>query len=154
MIEVWRICARRHARSAFSGDGARLHGGRWNPPGIAVVYTAGSLSLATLELFVHLDPGNLPSDLVAISATIPDGIAVETIPQERLPPAWREYPAPETVQQVGERWAARGKTAVLSVPSAVIPQERNFLLNPAHVQFSRIEAHRPERFRFDPRMWK
>lgn len=154
MIEVWRICARRHARRAFSGDGARLHGGRWNPPGIALVYTAGSLSLATLELFVHLDPGNLPSDLVAISATIPDGVDLETISMDRLPPRWREYPAPETLQQIGERWAEQGRAAVLSVPSAVIPQERNFLLNPAHAQFSRIEAQVPQRFRFDPRMGK
>ena len=152
MIEVWRICSRRHARDAFSGSGARLYGGRWNPPGVALVYTAGSLSLAALELFVHLDPADLPPDLVAISATIPDGVAVETIAMDSLPPRWREYPAPPATQEIGKQWASRGETAVLSVPSAVIPQERNLLLNPAHPRFSRVQVHRPERFRLDPRM--
>lgn len=154
MIEVWRICARRHARNAFSGAGARLYGGRWNPPGIAVVYTAGSLSLATLELFVHLDPAHLPPDLAAISATIPDGVELETLSNNELSPRWRAYPALESAQEIGKRWAHRGDTAVLSVPSVVIPHERNFLLNPAHRQFSQIQTHRPEPFQFDPRMWK
>jgi RES domain-containing protein len=152
LIEVWRICARRHAPGAFSGNGARLYGGRWKPPGVALIYTAGSLSLAALELFVHLDPADLPQDLVSLSAAIPDGVARETISIGSLPPNWREYPAPESTQEIGKRWADRGGTAVLAVPSAVIPQERNFLLNPAHPQYSRIQIRRPQRFQFDARM--
>lgn len=154
MSEVWRICARSHARRAFSGEGARLYGGRWNPPGIAVVYTASNLSLATLELFVNLDPDNLPPNLVSIAATMPAGIAMEIIPVDRLPRRWREYPAPESLQRIGANWISNAKTAVLAVPSAVIPLERNFLLNPAHPHFSRIKVHRAQAFRFDPRMWK
>ena len=154
MIEVWRICARRHARGAFTGEGGRLYGGRWNPPGVAVVYTAATLSLAALELFVNLDPDNLPPDLVSIGATIPDDVPMESVSVDRLPSRWREYPAPERLQEIGAVWAAKARTAVLSVPSAVIPRERNFLLNPAHPRFSGIQVGRSQRFRFDPRMAK
>ena len=154
MIEVWRICVRRRAKAAFSGEGARLYGGRWNPPGVAVVYAAATLSLAALELFVNLDPDNLPPNLVSIAASIPDEISTEAVSIERLPKRWREYPAPESLQEIGPAWAANTRTAVLSVPSAVIPHESNYLLNPKHPQFPRIEAHRPTPFRFDARMWK
>ena len=154
MIEVWRICARRHARRAFAGEGARLYGGRWNSPGVAVVYTAATLSLAALELFVSLDPDNLPPDLVSIGATIPDNISMEFVSTERLPSGWREYPAPERLQKIGAAWVEKVRTAVLSVPSAVITGERNYLLNPAHPRHSRIQVGRPQPFRFDPRMWK
>lgn len=154
MIEVWRICTRRHGKGAFSGEGARLYGGRWNPPGIAVVYAAATLSLAALELFVNLDPDSLPPDLVSVSAGLPDDLPLETVAVDRLPRGWREYPAPEILQQMGADWATDGTTAAWVVPSAVIPHENNYLLNPNHPRFREIEVRRPEAFQFDPRMWK
>ena len=73
-MQVWRICSRRRSRTALQGEGSRLYGGRWNPPGVSVVYTSGSLALAALEMFVNLDPEDMPQDLVSIGATIPDGV--------------------------------------------------------------------------------
>lgn len=151
---VWRICSVRYADQAFSGEGARLYGGRWNRRGTRVVYTSTTLSLAALELFVHLDTDLVPEDLVAVSAEIPLHLRVDELQAGDLPSAWRRYPAPEGLQDLGTRWLLGEQSAVLSVPSAVVPVERNFLLNPAHQDFAQILPHEPQPFRFDPRMWK
>ena len=149
-VRVWRLCKRAHA--AFDGEGARLAGGRWNRRGTRVVYASETLALAALELLVHVDPGLAPEDLVAIPAEIP-----ETLPTARVEPrdllrGWRRYPAPDELAQVGTDWARAGKTAALWVPSALIPRERNVLLNPAHADFARIRIGAPERFAVDPRL--
>lgn len=150
---VWRVSTRRHATRAFSGDGARLYGGRWNHRGAAVVYTSATLSLAALELLVNLDPDTMPNDLIAISATFPEDLAFETIDLRSLPHGWRRYPAPEALQDLGTAWLRTARTSVLSVPSAVVPRERNYLLNPAHPEFSKIRIGKAEPFHLDPRLW-
>ena len=149
---VWRICSRNHRR--FDGEGARLYGGRWNQVGTSVVYASGSLSLTALELFVHVDIDTVPDELVAILAEIPDTVTMETIKIESLPREWRGYPPPEVLKDIGTAWAKRGSSALLAVPSAVIPVERNYLLNPAHGDFKRVRLQKPVPFRFDVRMWK
>ena len=136
-MQVWRICSRRHQR--FDGEGARLYGGRWNYAGTAVVYTSASLALAALELFVHIDVDLLPN---------------ETVKAASLPRNWRRYPALESLKDIGTNWAARGSTAILTVPSAIIPEEQNYLLNPAHRGFKQVRLRRSIPFHFDPRMWK
>jgi len=151
-VRVWRVCSKRHQR--FDGEGARRYGGRWNHPGTSVIYTSGSLSLAALELFVHVDIDLASTDLVAIHADVPDSVATETVKIESLPKNWRRYPAPEALKDIGVMWAAKASTAILAVPSAVIPEERNYLLNPAQKNFSRIRVSTPVPFRFDARMWK
>jgi RES domain-containing protein len=151
-VRVWRICSRGHRR--FDGEGARLYGGRWNHVGTSVVYTTGSLSLAALELFVHVDINLIPFDLVAIQVDLPDKLAIETVDIKRLPKDWRSYPAPEALKDIGTAWAPKTSTAILSVPSAVVPEERNYVLNPAHRDFKRIRIRTPLPFHFDPRMWK
>jgi len=151
-VRVWRICFKSH--QAFDGAGARRHGGRWNHPGASVVYTSGSLSLAALEYFVHVDPDIAPERLIAISADIPDSIAIESIEIAHLPSDWRRYPAPGALQDIGTAWVRRGSTLVLAAPSALIPDERNCLINPAHRDFKRIRVNKPVPFHFDPRMWK
>ena len=151
-MRLWRICSRRHRR--FDGEGARLYGGRWNHAGTSVVYTSSSLSLAALELFVHLDIDMVPADLVAIQADVPDTIHIEVVTLESLPKNWRHYPVPEALKDIGTAWAARASTAILAVPSAVIPEERNYLLNPKHRDLKRLRVHKPVPFHFDPRMWK
>jgi len=118
------------------------------------VYTSATLSLAALECFVHVDPRDAPADLVAIPADVPDGLARREIAAGGLPAAWRRFPAPERLADLGTAWLRSGATAVLVVPSAVVPQERNVLLNPAHPEFRRVAVGRPEPFGFDPRMWK
>ncbi len=151
-MRVWRVCSKRHKR--FDGEGARRYGGRWNHPGTSVIYTSGSLSLAALELFVHVDIDLASTDLVAIHADVPDSVTTETVNIESLPKNWRRYPAPEALKDIGVVWAAKARPAVLAVPSAVIPEERNYLLNPAHRDFKRIRVSTPVPFRFDTRMWK
>lgn len=153
-MRVWRICARRHAARAFSGGGARDVGGRWNHHGVALVYSAGTLSLCALELFVNLDPEDAPDDLVAIAADVPDRLDMLQVREAELPADWRRYPAPAALQDIGSAWIATGATAVLVVPSAIIPQEVNYLLNPAHRDFAQVRIERPQAFHFDPRMWR
>lgn len=149
-MRVWRLCKNKHA--AFDGEGARLAGGRWNRRGTAVVYASGTLSLATLELLVHCDPALLPDDLVAIPADIPDSLRVERVEEKKLPRNWRRYPALEALARIGTDWARGLQSAALSVPSAVVPRERNFLLNPAHADFRRIRVGALEPFLLDLRL--
>jgi RES domain-containing protein len=151
-VRVWRVCSRRHA--AFDGEGARRHGGRWNHAGAAIVYTSGSLALAALECLVNLEVDLVPEDLAAIPADIPDGFPIRTVSSRDLPRTWRRYPAPEALQDLGAAWAAAGAAAVLAVPSAIVPQERNYLLNPRHPDFRRIRVGKSETFAFDSRLWK
>jgi len=149
---VWRISKAGH--ESFDGEGARLYGGRWNHPGVRATYTSESLSLAALEYFVNLDTDLVPDDLVSVRAEIPTGLEHKTIEAGDLPGNWRTYPAPEALQDLGTEWIRRCETVVLSVPSAVVPEERNYLLNPAHEEFSSIRVGSPRPFHFDPRMWK
>ncbi|MBI5316431.1 MAG: RES domain-containing protein [Nitrospirae bacterium] len=153
-MRVWRIIPKLHLSQAFDGEGARQFGGRWNRIGTRVVYTSATLSLAALEFFVNLDRDTEPDQLVAISADIPDDLRIGHIEVSDLPKNWRSYPVPEELQDFGTAWVASASTAMLVVPSAVIPDERNYLLNPAHPDFKRLRLNRPEAFHFDPRMWK
>ena len=143
-MRVWRVCKRRHA--AFDGQGARLAGGRWNHPGTAIVYTSETLSLAALELFVQLDRDEVPGDMVVVSAEIPDTVQRTSLRIEAPQRDWRMYPSPSDLCNVGTKWAAGMASAVLEVPSSIIPAERNYLLNPAHPAFRDIEVHAPEPF--------
>jgi RES domain-containing protein len=146
------VCRRPYA--AFDGEGARLAGGRWNHRGVAVVYTSATLSLAALEYFVNLEFATAPADLVAVPAGIPDSVSRTEIGDAALPPGWRAYPAPDRLAHLGSAWAIANRSAVLVVPSAVIPTERNYVLNPGHSEFRAIRVGTAEPFAFDPRMWK
>ena len=151
-MRAWRIATATHA--AFDGEGARRYGSRWTPRGIPAVFASATLSLAALERFVHMDPDLEPADLVAIPLDIRDDIAVDVVAVETLPADWRTFPAPPVLATIGEQWFRASSAPVLSVPSVVIPHERNFVLNPAHREFARIVIGRAEPFSFDPRMWK
>ena len=151
---VWRLCRHRHANRPLDGEGARLYGGRWNYPGTAVAYTAETLALAALEVLVHVDHDLTPTDLVAIPIDIPAGIRAEEIRPSELPQHWQRTPAPEQVQEVGTAWIRRGNSLLLRVLSIVIPEEHNYLVNPAHVDFPRLRVGKARRFDFDPRLFK
>ncbi|HEX6463827.1 MAG TPA: RES domain-containing protein, partial [Vicinamibacterales bacterium] len=152
LVRVWRIASAAHA--AFDGEGARRYGSRWTPRGLHAVFTSATLSLAALERFVNTDSDLESDNLVAIAVDIDANVAIETVDSATLPSDWRTYPAPPALAGIGERWFRASTSAVLSVPSAVIPSERNFILNPGHAHFGRLTIHPPEPFRFDPRMWK
>jgi RES domain-containing protein len=150
MSTVWRLVTARFADSAFSGEGARLYGGRWNPKGVPMVYTSGTQSLAMLEMLVQDEP--LRARYVILPATLPKGMKIERITPERLPAGWRDFAAREQLQAIGADWARRRSSAVLAVPSAVIPSEANYLLNPLHPSFARIEIGEAQDFITDLRL--
>jgi RES domain-containing protein len=117
------------------------------------VYTSASLSLAALELLAHLTRDiETPPDLVAIAAEIPDRVRVTRIAIDELPVNWRRAPASPALAAIGARWIRDATTAVLAVPSAIIPEETNYLLNPRHPQFATIRVRRSQPFVFDPRL--
>jgi len=152
VIRGWRLVKAKHAATAFTGMGARLAGGRWNHPGEAVVYVSGALSLAALELFVHLDARSRTAlILVAIPAEIPDELISDP---PKLPPTWRAQPPPTETKSLGSAWLRSGASCVLRVPSVLIPVENNYVLDPTHPDFTSITIGDPEVFSFDPRMWK
>ncbi len=133
-----------------SGQGAALYGGRWNRVGTPVIYAAQSASLAALEVLVHYSI--LPQDHVLTEIRIVENLAMLRVEEENLPGGWDgDPPIPET-QAIGEAWVREGRYAILSVPSTVIPGERNFVLNPVHPEFARIHFEQPLLFRFDPRL--
>lgn len=150
MVNGWRIVKHRHADSAFDGEGARLYGGRWNTPGTRMVYTSGSISLAVLEVLVHLDRINVLPSYSLCSARFDDAV-VEHLDRSKLPDGWRAYPALPELQEVGDSWIKGGVGAVLEVPSAVVERESNYLINPAHPDFATINIGEPEPFEFDER---
>ena len=151
-MRVWRVVPA--GQRAFNGEGTRRFGSRWVPKGLAAVYTSATLSLAALELFVHTDADLIPVDLMAIPADLPDDALVHELALPDLPADWREIPAPEQLQELGRSWIARGTAPILSVPSVVVPTERNYVLNPVHEVFKRIRVGEAHDFSFDPRMWK
>jgi RES domain-containing protein len=150
MLSVWRLTTARFARSAFSGEGARLYGGRWNRKGVLLVYTAASQSLAMLEMLVQDEP--LRARYVIIEARIPKSVTIDRIKIEDLPPEWREIEAREQLRAIGTEWARNRNAAVLAVPSAVIPAELNYLINPLHPHFRRIKIAKPQKFETDLRL--
>lgn len=151
-MRVWRITSEAHA--AFDGEGARRYGSRWTPRGLAAVFTSATLSLAALERFVHADPDLEPPDLVAIPVDIPPNLEIQSVDARALPSEWRQFPPPPILTTFGERWLTSGSSVALSVPSVVIPDERNYILNPRHPDFERLAIGRRRPFSFDPRMWK
>jgi len=150
MLTVWRITTTKFVDSAFSGDGARLYGGRWNPKGVPVVYTASTQSLATLELLVQ--DGKLLANYVMVPAVISGKLKVEHVDQGGLPENWHTVEYLEHLREIGADWIRRASSAVLAVPSAVIPSETNYLLNPMHPSFSKIKPGEAQAFATDLRL--
>ena len=153
IVNAWRITKRKHARDAFTGEGAREFGGRWNNPGTAVVYTAQSQSLAALEMLVHLDSADFLEKYVLLAADF-DQSLIKVLNPSDLPRNWRTEPSPGQVRSIGDEWVIGGSSAVLQVPSVLVPGESNFLLNPAHQDFGRIRFGKALAFRLDSRLGK
>lgn len=149
-MRAWRLVLARHLGEAMSGEGARLNGGRWNSKGQGMVYASASLSLACLELLVHLQDVSALAGYVGIELTFAENLA-EHLDRGRLPEDWRrpEHPG---LKDIGNEWLRVGRTPVLVVPSAIIPLETNYLLNPLHPEFSTIRVGEPRPFDWDPRL--
>ncbi len=150
-FSAWRITKEVHAKSAFSGEGARLYGGRWNSRGTPLIYTAQSQSLAVLEMLVHLDSPELLRHFVLFEVTVPSAL-VEVLDAAKLPRNWSANPIPEETQELGDDWVRSRRSAVLRVPSTLVPAECNFLLNPAHAEFRKLHMGKAIPFAFDARL--
>lgn len=156
-LSAFRVVKTKRKDDAFSGEGARRAGGRWSSKGVPAVYVASSLSLAVLEILMHLEDASLLGAFGFFPVTIPKPL-VETIPVDSMPWNWAEFPAPFETQSLGDAWIRSRSSAVLRIPSAAfqgvpvgIP-ETNYLLNPNHPDFARIQVGPFQSLRLDPRL--
>jgi RES domain-containing protein len=148
---LWRIARRAYALDKL-GVGAREAGGRWNRVGTPVIYAGGTVSIAALEKFVHL-AGVIPRDLVLVRVVLPDGTSSETPGAAELPPGWDAlYPGPPSME-FGTQWAQEKRSLVLYVPSAIVPEETNGVVNPAHAEFATVRMEIERDFHYDSRMF-
>jgi len=150
-ITAWRIVQARHQDRSFDGEGAKQNPGRWNHPGIPLIYTAGSLSLAALEILVHVEIVEVLRLYVCIPVVFDEALC-RRLDLRHLPKNWSDNPIPISTRDLGSAWAKRLDSGLLAVPSAVIPLETNYLLNPRHPDFPKIEIGTGSQFRFDARL--
>ena len=151
MITAWRICKTKWVRSAFDGRGAAESPGRWNSSGTSIIYTAESRSLASLEVLVHAEDTSLLAAMTMVA--IPISFAENLIEAPaKFPVDWRDLPAPVSTRAFGDAWIASSHSAILRVPSVVTTGEFNYLLNPNHPDFARINVGKPEPYSFDSRL--
>jgi RES domain-containing protein len=153
-MRIWRLCRAPYAAEAFSGEGARRFGGRWNSRGVPIVYASTSLALAAIELFVHLEPGQAPDDLVSISALLPEGEPARSFQTADLPAAWWTDGAAGAIRELGDAWIAGRSSLALLVPSVPIRAEWNVLVNPLHPRIAELRIEPPQPFVFDARMFQ
>lgn len=148
-MQVFRLCLKRWAATAFSGEGAVRYGGRWHLAGTPVVYAATSRALAALEVLVHLEIRHAPPGFVLIPADVPDELIADL---GEPPPGWDALPPGDVSRRAGKAWLESRRSVALRVPSIVVRGEHNVLLNPLHPELERVEIGRPEPFAFDPRL--
>jgi RES domain-containing protein len=139
------------AGTAFDGEGSYRYGNRWNHAGTRVVYLAQSTSLAALEVLVHAESYAELPEYRAFPVEFDPELVLDLL---EVPPDWQQSPAPSSTRSLGSRWASEGQTALLRVPSAVVPWEYNYLLNVQHPDHTRVRIGQPRVFSFDPRLDK
>lgn len=152
MTRIYRLVKAVHAQEAFSSEGARRYGGRWNPAGYPVVYASQSRALAALETFVHLPLEVQTMRFLVYEITLPK--AARATHYDGPMHVWRRPRPPAATQEAGRAWLADANALVFVVPSVIVPQEANYVLNVRHPQFARLRISKPEPFSFDSRLWK
>lgn len=148
-MRFYRIADSRHAPE--SGEGARLHGGRWNSPGRAVIYACETQTGAMLEKLVHTN-GRMPKHQVCVTLEAPDSMEITTLDAKKVA-GWADADMIAS-RKAGDAWLEKQETAVLRVPSVVFDVERNVLINPAHAEFKRIKVIGTEPVRWDDRLFE
>ena len=151
-MRIYRLTVSRYVDAAFSGEGARRIGGRWTPAGYRVVHTASSIALAVLETLVHVDASVMPTHRV-IPVDVPEDIPVTAIAVADLPSDWRRTPPSLRLREIGKAWLDAGETALMQVPSVIVPEESNYLVNPLHSDFAQLAIHVPAPFEIDRRLF-
>jgi RES domain-containing protein len=153
LTRVYRILRKPFAKKPLDGEGAYHFGGRWSSAGTRLAYTAEHLSLAMIEYFMHIDPDDPPTDLVAVTAEVPDSVSRTRISVKQLPANWRQSPPPPNLAAYGDGFVHDRSAAILIVPSVLAPVESNWLVNPQHPESSRIRVRSVEPFDYDPRFF-
>ncbi|MEI8294253.1 MAG: RES family NAD+ phosphorylase [bacterium] len=151
MAQAYRIVNHKWRTSAFDGEGARIHGGRWNHPGVSCVYLASSRALAALELLVHLTPKTQSIRFTFLEVSL-ESMSIEKI--ATLPVGWNDALPSGATREIGTEWLRSKRSPVLQVPSVLIPDEPNYLLNPRHPDCENFFPVRARDFFFDPRLRK
>lgn len=153
---LWRIATdtREYEADDLSGAGAKITGGRWNEVGVPMLYSARTRALACLETVVHLNAGGLPLNRYLVEIEVPDGIwsAAETEAVASLPVGWDAEPAGRASIRFGSDWVRSRRSLLLVVPSVIVPEESNVLVNPEHPALNRLRARKTRRWLFDPRL--
>jgi RES domain-containing protein len=148
-MRIWRITASKHVDTVFSGVGGLYASGRWHPQGYKICYTSESLALASLEVFVHSESTTIP--LSCVSAIVPENLPILEV--KDLPANWQDVEAYPVLQKIGLDWLKGMKYPIVKVPSAIIPVEYNYLINPEYPDLE-LQIEQVLKFRFDNRMWK
>jgi RES domain-containing protein len=153
MAEIvgWRIVKEKHAKTAFSGEGARVFEGRWNSAGVRMVYCSEHLSLAALEILVHTQPIAIQGKFRVFEVRW-DETMTSAIELKKLPKGWNTQPPTAASKSIGDDWVRSARSVVLVVPSVIVPQERTFVLNPEHRDFAKIRIKDIGSFVLDPRL--
>ena len=152
-MEAFRLSREKYAAS-LSGKGAALKGARWNSIGVEMIYTASNRSLAMAEVAVHLTLATLPDDYLMLTIYLPDDISIQKLTLADLPIDWNKFPHPNSTQSVGDKFIAENKYCVLEIPSVVTQGDFNLLINPYHLEFSRVRIIAQAKFPFDERIFK
>ncbi len=145
----WRLVPLPQEIAAFDGEGARRYGGRWNSAGVPMVYASEHESLAVLEVRVHIAMSGVYK---SFSFDFDEGL-MRTLPVQQLPKDWQREPPPVSLQRLGDQWVKAGDSLILAVPSAIVPNELNLLLNPRHPDFSKIDIHTATDLTLDRRLF-
>lgn len=149
-MKVYRIAKDIFIRD-LTGIGAKTVGGRWNFKGIAVLYTSSSVSLSMLECLAHFPPAFAPKDMAMATIHIPDDSIYE-ITIDQLPNNWQAVPSPRELKDLAYQWIKKQEYLILKVPSIIVPNEYNYIINPFHPDFSTIKLEEVGAFRFDNRV--
>ncbi|MFN3996678.1 RES family NAD+ phosphorylase [Algoriphagus sp.] len=152
-MRVFRLIRKKYGIE-LSGKGAALSGNRWNSKGTELIYCADSRALAMAEVAVHLSLSILPKDYVMVEIEIPNSISISSLKTDDLPQGWNSFPHLLDTQKIGDDFVAERKSCVLKVPSAVVPGDFNFLINPHHLDFASISIVGQKEFPFDSRLFQ
>lgn len=147
---VYRLTKEKY-KDTLSGKGASIRGGRWNSPGVELIYTAANRALAMTEVAVHITFQMMPNQYWVIEIEIPDNLTVESC--DSLPPDWNSFPYNDASRKLGDKLVYENKSLALKVPSAVVQKEWNILINPFHPDFKQVKIINKEPFQLDRRLF-
>lgn len=155
-MKLWRIAADTpdHTADEMTGAGARISGGRWNRPGNAMLYCGANIALATLESFVHFGEDALPLNRYLVEIDVPDEVWKRAADMRNPPVGWQAIPPGAISLDIGDNWVKANTSALMVVPSVIVPEEYNVLINPLHPDTNKLKARKLRQWTYDSRLRK